>query len=87
MKFDCDWLEGKRKPLYPGKSVGWGWLGYHAFLAGRRLSEFVPPILACATASSIWNGFRSVRFPTADVRNVIYGSRRRPLMWLPERAP
>src|SRR5712671_1777219 len=27
------------------KSVGWGWLGYHAFLAGRRLSEFVPPIL------------------------------------------
>jgi hydroxymethylpyrimidine pyrophosphatase-like HAD family hydrolase len=27
------------------KSVGWGWLGYHAFLAGRRLSEFVAPIL------------------------------------------
>lgn len=27
------------------KSVGWGWLGYHAFLAGRALDEFVPPIL------------------------------------------
>lgn len=27
------------------KSVGWGWLGYHAFLAGRRLSRFVPPVL------------------------------------------
>ena len=27
------------------KSVGWGWLGYHAFLAGYRLSGFVPPVL------------------------------------------
>ncbi len=27
------------------KSVGWGWLGYHAFLAGERLSGFVPPLL------------------------------------------
>lgn len=27
------------------KSVGWGWLGYHAFLAGQSLSSFVPPIL------------------------------------------
>jgi hydroxymethylpyrimidine pyrophosphatase-like HAD family hydrolase len=27
------------------KSVGWGWLGYHAFVAGRRLAEYVPPIL------------------------------------------
>jgi hydroxymethylpyrimidine pyrophosphatase-like HAD family hydrolase len=27
------------------KSVGWGWLGYHAFLAGQRLSGHVPPIL------------------------------------------
>lgn len=27
------------------KSVGWGWLGYHALLAGQRLSGFVPPIL------------------------------------------
>ncbi len=27
------------------KSVGWGWLGYHAFLAAERLAEFVPPLL------------------------------------------
>jgi len=27
------------------KSVGWGWLSYHAFLAGERLAEFVPPLL------------------------------------------
>ncbi len=26
------------------KSVGWGWLGYHAFLAGTRLAGFVPPV-------------------------------------------
>ncbi|PYY16284.1 MAG: hypothetical protein DMG61_04670, partial [Acidobacteria bacterium] len=27
------------------KSVGWGWLGYHAFWAGQQLQEFVPPML------------------------------------------
>jgi hydroxymethylpyrimidine pyrophosphatase-like HAD family hydrolase len=27
------------------KSVGWGWLGYHAFTAGRRLAGHVPPLL------------------------------------------
>jgi hydroxymethylpyrimidine pyrophosphatase-like HAD family hydrolase/orotate phosphoribosyltransferase len=27
------------------KSVGWGWLGYHAFIIGDKLSEFVPPVL------------------------------------------
>jgi hypothetical protein len=27
------------------KSVGWGWLGYHAFLAGHRLAPFVAPVL------------------------------------------
>lgn len=27
------------------KSVGWGWLGYHAFLAADRLAPFVPPLL------------------------------------------
>lgn len=26
------------------KSVGWGWLGYHAYLAGSRLHEFVPKV-------------------------------------------
>jgi hydroxymethylpyrimidine pyrophosphatase-like HAD family hydrolase len=27
------------------KSVGWGWLSYHAFIAARRLADFVPPLL------------------------------------------
>ena len=27
------------------KSVGWGWLGYHAFIAATRLAEFIPPVL------------------------------------------
>jgi trehalose-6-phosphatase len=27
------------------KSAGWGWLGYHSFLAGTRLAPFVPPVL------------------------------------------
>lgn len=27
------------------KSVGWGWLGYHAFVIARELAPFVPPVL------------------------------------------
>jgi hydroxymethylpyrimidine pyrophosphatase-like HAD family hydrolase len=27
------------------KSVGWGWLGYHAYLAGVRLADCVPPVV------------------------------------------
>jgi hydroxymethylpyrimidine pyrophosphatase-like HAD family hydrolase len=27
------------------KSVGWGWMGYHAFIASDELSDFVPPVL------------------------------------------
>ena len=38
--------DGRREVrLVLAKSVGWGWLGYHAFLAGYRLSGHVPPIL------------------------------------------
>jgi hydroxymethylpyrimidine pyrophosphatase-like HAD family hydrolase len=38
--------EGKSETRHIlAKSVGWGWLGYHAFLAGQRLSSFVPPVL------------------------------------------
>src|SRR5262249_45081875 len=37
---------GQKETRYVlAKSVGWGWLGYHAFLAGHRLLGFVPPIL------------------------------------------
>jgi hydroxymethylpyrimidine pyrophosphatase-like HAD family hydrolase/hypoxanthine phosphoribosyltransferase len=27
------------------KSVGWGWLGYHAYIAGTRLDGYVPPVI------------------------------------------
>jgi len=27
------------------KSIGWGWLGYHAFLTADRLSSCIPPVL------------------------------------------
>ena len=27
------------------KSVGWGWLGYHAYVSGTRLSSFVPKVI------------------------------------------
>jgi hydroxymethylpyrimidine pyrophosphatase-like HAD family hydrolase len=27
------------------KSVGWGWLGYHAYIAGIRLAGVVPPVI------------------------------------------
>jgi hydroxymethylpyrimidine pyrophosphatase-like HAD family hydrolase/adenine/guanine phosphoribosyltransferase-like PRPP-binding protein len=29
------------------KSVGWGWLGYHAYIAGNRLAGYVPPVIGC----------------------------------------
>jgi hydroxymethylpyrimidine pyrophosphatase-like HAD family hydrolase len=40
-----DTKKGKEIRYILAKSVGWGWLGYHAFLAGHRLSGFVPPII------------------------------------------
>jgi hydroxymethylpyrimidine pyrophosphatase-like HAD family hydrolase len=37
---------GRQETRYVlGKGVGWGWLSYHAFLAGEHLAEFVPPVL------------------------------------------
>jgi trehalose-6-phosphatase len=27
------------------KSVGWGWLGYHAYIAAHRLADFVPAVV------------------------------------------
>lgn len=38
--------DGEKQTKYVlAKSVGWGWLSYHAFLIGHRLSGYVPPIL------------------------------------------
>jgi hydroxymethylpyrimidine pyrophosphatase-like HAD family hydrolase len=42
----CQDRFGRPETLYVmAKSVGWGWLGYHAFAAGQRLSPFLPPPL------------------------------------------
>jgi hydroxymethylpyrimidine pyrophosphatase-like HAD family hydrolase/orotate phosphoribosyltransferase len=38
-------LDGHRETVFVlAKSVGWGWLSYHAFLAASRLADFVPPL-------------------------------------------
>ena len=43
--------QGRTETRYVlAKGVGVGWLGYHAFLAGHRLSAFVPPILGLRDA-------------------------------------
>ncbi|HTC93256.1 MAG TPA: HAD hydrolase family protein [Terriglobales bacterium] len=37
---------GKSEVRYVlAKSVGWGWLGYHAFIAGQKLEDRIPPVL------------------------------------------
>jgi hydroxymethylpyrimidine pyrophosphatase-like HAD family hydrolase len=37
--------DGRAETRYVlAKSVGWGWLGYHAFLASQALADFVPPV-------------------------------------------
>jgi len=37
---------GERETRYVlAKSVGWGWLSYHAFVLARELAPFVPPVL------------------------------------------
>lgn len=46
--FDVRLESSDRAPLKRriiAKSVGWGWLGYHAYFAGKRLAGFVPDTL------------------------------------------
>jgi len=45
--YDVAISAGKGKSLQRGvgKSVGWGWLGYHAYIAGKRLEGTVPGVL------------------------------------------
>ena len=46
--------QGQKETRYVlAKSVGWGWLGYHAFLAGHRLAGFVPPVLRVQDAAEV----------------------------------
>ncbi len=37
--------EPSETTLVLAKSVGWGWLGYHAYLAADRLTDFVPRLI------------------------------------------
>jgi len=49
------------------KSVGWGWLGYHAYIAGTRLSGAVPKVIG------LRNGFLLTEWIEAE-RVVLEGS-------------
>jgi hydroxymethylpyrimidine pyrophosphatase-like HAD family hydrolase len=44
--FDMRLGDGKGVQRVVSKSAGWGWLGYHAWIAGLRLGDFVPRPLA-----------------------------------------
>lgn len=44
--FEMRFGAGARIQRVVAKSVGWGWLGYHAWVAGTRLAGFVPRPLA-----------------------------------------
>jgi hydroxymethylpyrimidine pyrophosphatase-like HAD family hydrolase/hypoxanthine phosphoribosyltransferase len=39
----CDRAAVRKRVFF--KSVGWGWLGYHAYIAGKRLDGFVPRMI------------------------------------------
>jgi hydroxymethylpyrimidine pyrophosphatase-like HAD family hydrolase len=46
--FDVRLVKNGAAPVFRrvlAKSVGWGWLGYHAFFAGKQLAGFVPEML------------------------------------------
>jgi len=44
--FELDTSVGAQCRRVVAKSVGWGWLGYHAWIAGTRLGHWVPRPLA-----------------------------------------
>jgi hydroxymethylpyrimidine pyrophosphatase-like HAD family hydrolase len=46
--FDVRLVKNGAPPVFRrvlAKSVGWGWLGYQAFFAGKQLAEFVPALI------------------------------------------
>jgi hydroxymethylpyrimidine pyrophosphatase-like HAD family hydrolase len=51
------------------KSVGWGWLGYHAFIAGQQLAEFVPPVLGLRDGILFTEWFPQTQESDALVQN------------------
>jgi hydroxymethylpyrimidine pyrophosphatase-like HAD family hydrolase/orotate phosphoribosyltransferase len=52
------------------KSVGWGWLGYHAYLAGTQLEGFVPRVLGLRNGLLVseWiDSRKAAAAPTVDL--------------------
>jgi len=47
------------------KSVGWGWLSYHAFAIARDLADFVPPILGLRDGILYMEWLRPREAPTS----------------------
>jgi hydroxymethylpyrimidine pyrophosphatase-like HAD family hydrolase/orotate phosphoribosyltransferase len=45
------------------KSVGWGWLGYHAYIAGKRLKGFVPAVIGLRNGMLLMEWIEQVREP------------------------
>jgi hydroxymethylpyrimidine pyrophosphatase-like HAD family hydrolase/orotate phosphoribosyltransferase len=46
------------------KSVGWGWLGYHAYIAGTRLRGFVPQVIGLRNGMVLMEWIDRVREPS-----------------------
>ena len=63
------------------KSVGWGWLGYHAFLAGRGSRGSSRRSSVSATASCTWTGWRSELSDAEHERRRSSGPTHPPRMW------
>jgi len=83
-------LEGNRQVRYVlAKSVGSGWLSYHAFLIAERLPDFVPPMLGLRDGvvytewipqSTSGSQFEDNRFCLAEQLGVYVGTRARALV-------
>jgi hydroxymethylpyrimidine pyrophosphatase-like HAD family hydrolase len=55
------------------KSVGWGWLGYHAVLAGLRLQDFVPRVIGLREGLLFceWVGHVDRRFRKPEASRIV----------------
>ena len=62
---------GSARRFIIAKSVGWGWLSYHAFLAGQRLQDSVPTLLG------LRDGILYSEFIPGITREIFTGNRSR----------
>ena len=47
------------------KGVGWGWLGYHAYIAGTKLQGFVPEVIGLRNGTLLMEWIDGARAPFA----------------------